>query len=462
MNRAYVTCWALFICITLSGYGTGALAQDSQGVEAELKRLREQNRVLQEQVDTQKHALDQLEKRLGDLERRQQAQPETGGAGGGAPASSTPTPTGAEPGGRDGVPSSGVLTRSVSGDKLIFSGEGGIAYFRQDSEGMFKHNDLRVDEAKLFMDAKIWGDVYGFAELNLIQREDSDEKFALGELYIDFEGVSKLWGSDRMLNLRAGRIDIPFGEEYLVRDAIDNPLISHSLSDMWGVDEGVEVYGSLGKFQYVLAVQNGSHPILRDYDSDKAIVGRLSYDPRKWLHLSGSAMRTGALDVQRDKMSELWFGNGFLRALGPTNTTTSFRGDVLEGDLRVQWKTGHVKGAGGWLLEGDNDTVTRNGRDAYYYYVESVQQIIGGLYGVGRWSHIMAPGGMPLVGAGEFGRRFFGNLTDELTRLSLGLGYRWSRDLVFKVEYTLNRGSELGGRARDKEDLFGAEIGFRF
>lgn len=74
----------------------------------------------------------------------------------------------------------------------------------------------------------------------------------------------------------------------------------------------------------------------------------------------------------------------------------------------------------------------------------------------------MAPGGMPLVGAGEFGRRFFGNLTDELTRLSLGLGYRWSRDLVFKVEYSLNRGSELGGRARDKEDLFGAEIGFRF
>ena len=39
---------------------------------------------------------------------------------------------------------------------------------------------------------------------------------------------------------------------------------------------------------------------------------------------------------------------------------------------------------------------------------------------------------------------------------------RWSRDLVFKVEYSLNRGQELGGKPRDHEDLVAAEVALRF
>ena len=41
-------------------------------------------------------------------------------------------------------------------------------------------------------------------------------------------------------------MNLPFGEEYQVRNAIDNPLVTHSLSDVWGIDEGVQVYGTLG------------------------------------------------------------------------------------------------------------------------------------------------------------------------------------------------------------------------
>ena len=77
-----------------------------------------------------------------------------------------------------------------------------------------------------------------------------------------------------MLNVRAGRIDVPFGEEYLMRDAIDNPLISHSLPDIWGVDEGIELYGAAGKFSYVVAVQNGGIPATRDFTSPP---GRLAH-----------------------------------------------------------------------------------------------------------------------------------------------------------------------------------------
>src|SRR5207249_4163581 len=124
-------------------------------------------------------------------------------------------------------------------------------------------------------------DVYFFGELNLMTRETSDLELKLGELYLDFENVSKLWNRERMLNVRAGRMYIPFGEEYLVRYAIDNPLISHSLSDLWGVDEGLELYGNIGKVSYVVAVQSGGPSGGRDYTADKSVAGRISFDPAK-------------------------------------------------------------------------------------------------------------------------------------------------------------------------------------
>ena len=41
--------------------------------------------------------------------------------------------------------------------------------------------------------------------------------FQIGELYVDFEGLGAGWGRPESLNFRAGSLNIPFGEEYLVR-----------------------------------------------------------------------------------------------------------------------------------------------------------------------------------------------------------------------------------------------------
>jgi len=85
----------------------------------------------------------------------------------------------------------------------------------------------------LFIEAPIWNEVYFFTELNLAEPELADLNLRVGELYLDFENISQLWGGDRMLNARVGRFYIPFGEEYLNRFAIDNPLVSRSLTDIW-------------------------------------------------------------------------------------------------------------------------------------------------------------------------------------------------------------------------------------
>ena len=106
------------------------------------------------------------------------------------------------------------------------------------------NSTFRIDEARLFVEAPVWDDIYFYTELDLATRESTSLMLNVGELYLDFENVSKLWDRERLLNFRAGRFYIPFGEEYTRRFAIDNPLISHSVSDIWGSDDGVEIYGN--------------------------------------------------------------------------------------------------------------------------------------------------------------------------------------------------------------------------
>jgi hypothetical protein len=412
------------------------LGADGPVTQDQLKQLQRQNELLEQQVRKQQQLIDDLTGKVATLERKQS----TDGA--------EPEPTAAKP-------------RGFSLGNLHFSGQGGVAFFRSEAHGPAPNSEFRIDEAKLFVEAPLWNDTYFFAELNITTRESRDTYLEPGELYVDFENISRLWNRDRQVNLRIGRLDIPFGEEYLTRDAIDNPLISHSLSDLWGVDEGVELYGTIAGVSYVVAVQNGGHPALRDFNEDKSIAARLSYDPARWLHLSGSAMRTGALDVRGDKFSELWFGNDFIRSLAPA-TTTRFEANLLEADVHARWAQGHVKGAGGYLKYDDDDPLSNNQREVYYYYVEALQHLTRQLYAAGRWSQVLAPDGFSIVGDGDSSDYSIDNLTENLWRLSLGLGWRWNQNLLLKAEYTFNQGKTLAGEERRHENIAAAEVAFRF
>lgn len=418
---------ALALCLAS---GAAAAAAGPRTVEERLRALEAQNRRLQEQVQEQQEVISGL------LERADEAPPP-----------SDPAPP---------------VFGGIQAGRLHISGEGGVAYFHTGSEGAHPHGSFRVDEAKLFLEAPLWTGTYFFSELDLTTRETNEEFFRLGELYVDFENVLRRWTDSRALNLRFGRIDIPFGEEYQVRDVIDNPLISHSLSDLWGVDEGIEIYGSLGQFSYVAAVQNGGHPILRDADGDKSFAGRIGWDPSRWLHFSASAMRTGNLHPEDDGLSEMWFGNGFFRSLGAEDTTTRFDANLFELDAQAFWSSGHLKLAGGYIEYDDDDQAADQRRDAWYYYADGKQDIWGKLYGAARFSHIIANDGLPLVGHGRFGRFFYGPLSTELWRLSLGLGYTWNERLVTKIEYTFEEGELLGGAPRENQNFLGAQVGFQF
>jgi hypothetical protein len=417
-------------------------AAEEPDLHKQLRLLEQQNERFQEQMRTQQLLIEDLSRKVAELQAN-----------------------GDE---RSGVRSSSAMAERVDSPaqftmgKLHIGGEGAVGFFHSQPQGQFPNHEFRADEAKLFIEAPIWNDVYFFSEIEFFTREEFGPNLRAGELYLDVENVSRLWDQDSQLNLRIGRFDIPFGEEYLARDAIDNPLISHSLMDLWGIDEGVELYGSFDKLQYVLAVQNGGHHSSRDFNSDKAVIARVGFDPAHWLHFSVSAMRTGKLDVEQDGVSELWLGPGLVYSLGSANTTV-FEANLLQGDVQLKFPRTTLKAAGGVLQYKDDDPTANNRRELYYYQLEGVQSLYKGLYAAARWSQVWAGDGFPLAGIGDANTYAFGTeLTEELWLLSLGLGYRLSNQMVLKSEYSFQRGKTIQGTTRDREDLFAVTVVYAF
>lgn len=424
---------ALFLVV--SACALRLSAEDAPTLAEVVAQLRQQNQQLQEQLQKQNAAIESLNRKVATLEDK-------------------------STGNSDGAASSQAAGfGSAVSSKVRLSGEGAVGFFNTGSKGLFPNSEFRVDEARLFLDAAVHEDVYGFLELQLATTEGADLNAKLGEAYLDFESVSKLWGKEGQLGIRLGRMDVPFGEEYLYRDAIDNPLVSHSVADFWGIDEGVELYGAVGTVNYVFAVQNAGVSTTRDFDGDKSVVLRLSGDPAKWLHLGASVMRTGNLGP--DDWSEIWIGNGIFSPIGSTNVT-KFHVNLAQGDVRVRLPHGHLHFAGGYARYDDNEPGGSNRRDFWFWSAEGVHNFTPKFYAGARFSQMWVEDGYPLPGQGDFGQYYFGDLTEELWRLSLGVGYRLSENLVLKTEYSFERGRTLGGDPRNHEDMFSAVAAFKF
>jgi hypothetical protein len=427
MNRTTLANGAAAILLAAGS----AICTRAQSIEDRLRALEAKNETLRQQLAGQQSTIDDLKRRLGE----------------------TPSiSTGSAPSKKTGADFGPVH----------ISGEGGVGYFHTGNDGQYPTGSFRFDEAKLFLESPVWKDTYVYGELDLVTREANDEFFHLGEFYIDFENILRHWTDKSWLNLRVGRVYIPFGEEYNSRYVIDNPLISHSLSDIWGVDEGVEIYGSGYGFDYALAVQNGGHPTLHDFTDDKSFAGRIGYNFDQRARVSFSGMRTGKISAVNDMFSETWFGGGFFRAIGQPASTATFDAQLFELDAQTFWKSGHLKLAGGYFQYDDDDSSADNSRDGYYYYVEGVQNLTKKIYSAARFSQIHSGEGMPILGHGNWGKYYFGALTHDVWRLSIGLGYKFSDNLVGKIEYTIEQGELQGGMDRGHNNFLGAELGFKF
>ena len=207
---------------------------------------------------------------------------------------------------------------------------------------------------------------------------------------------------------------------------------------------------------------NGGHPTFRDANEDKAVTGRIGYEPFSWLRASISASRSGDLDVNGDRISAQYFGNGFFFPLGEGETTDSFNVGLLQADVELSWRSGRLWGGGGYIDFEESGPEAVKDHTGSYFQLGMVQTIYGDLYGAGRFSQIFANDGFAIVGQGSIENFKESELTDNLWRLSLGLGYRLNAHVVLKAEFSMERGEDILGNDLKDRDMIGLQLAFGF
>jgi hypothetical protein len=429
---------------------SAAGAADLDSLEAELRALRGQNAALKQQVDRQQAMIDELGRRYAELRGAKPA------AGGMEPRLVAPVAAAPKPSTETPVPPPAAPPNKIG--KLHLSGEGAVAYFGGQKNALFARDVFRLDEMKVFMEAALGGNSYLFSEIDVFNRDSNSGAWRTGELYLELEGVSRLWGREGQMTLRLGRVDIPFAEEYAQRDAVDNPLISHSVADFWGVDEGLEAFGSVGALQYVLAVQNGSNNAAFDFTPSKAATLRVGFEPVPGLHVSLSGLRTGRIAQTGDVRAEFWFGNDWIRRR-TGSLAANFWADGIGADVRRTFRSGHIAVSAGRIRYRDDDPSKRFSTSADYASAEGVAKVSRQLHFGARFSLVDSERGFNLPGDGQSPSP---RLTEYLWRLSLGGGYQLTPQLLLKGEYSLNRGRWLGGSLRESEDQVATEAVFKF
>ena len=215
---------------------------------------------------------------------------------------------------------------------ISLSGFGAVEYIDSGASGSKPFGGFGIRESSLFLEAKAWDDVALFLEIQVNRLGKDKELFVrTGEAHVLWRNVLERWGED-LLHLKAGRVDIPFGEDYLWQDAIDNPLISFAAAYPYGFDEGIVLFGTMRGVGWIAAVTDGTDDRSVEENRDKARQSESCMDGRcRAFYVSASAMRTG-----RTSESALEFG-------GQPSRTGRHRSDV---DARQEPEPRGGRGAG--------------------------------------------------------------------------------------------------------------------
>jgi len=318
-------------------------------------------------------------------------------------------------------------------------GFGSAGYYDTGSNGTMPEGTFAIKEASLFVHADVWQDVEMFIELQTNRLGKDDQLFTrTGEVHVHFRNL-KL--SDSLqVGIKVGRFDIPFGEEYLWQDAIDNPLITNSASYVYGWDEGVLGYADIGGATVIAAVTDGTDARSEEDNSSKAFNLKISGKPTDNLYLSFSAMSNG--DAEK---SAVEFGGSHFQPVGASHTSTlgasaetMVNGSLfqLDGKYDLFGNLGYISAFVGTAQQDDDDSAFE--RDFRWYGAEIYSELSGGWYAVARYSEIGTYDGDEgyhfdgKIYAG--GNSSFGYDTKRFRRLGVGVGFDPNPRVRVKIE----------------------------
>lgn len=313
---------------------------------------------------------------------------------------------------------------------LDISGFASAGYYDTGSAGTRPNGGFEIKEVSLFVTAEVWGNIDFFMELQANRLGKDEDKFTrTGEVYVHFHDVAVTDGF--RVGIKLGRIDIPFGEEYLWQDAIDNPFITNSAAYPYGWDEGILVYGNYRGLGWIAAITDGTDERSAEENSDKAVNLKVYGSPTESLDLSLSVMTNGSVSK-----SAIEFGGSHFRPVGAAHQSTvgaspsaDVDADLMEIDARYAFRVAnrdaYIALAVGAAKATDSDTDFD--RDFRWVFVEPFVQLNHDWYAAFRFSEIgtynSAQGyhfdGKTIAG----GNAAFGYDTRRFRRTSVGVGW---------------------------------------
>ncbi len=353
---------------------------------------------------------------------------------------------------------------------LEIHGFGAAGYYDTGSNGAVPSGSFSIKEASLFIYADVWEDIELFVEFQTNRLGKDDQLFTrTGEVYVHFRDlIDNGW---LRLGLKAGRMDIPFGEEYLWQDAIDNPMITNSASYPYGWDEGLLIYGDIGRASFVAAIADGTDERSAEDDPEKAVNLKIGFDVSQSIAVSFSAMRNG-----NAAKSAMEFGGSHFEPVGASHVSSigASNSETVDGTLyQVDGKFGfaddraYVAVNVGQAKQDDDEAAFD--RDFRWYGIEAFYQLSPAWYAIGRVSEIGtydANEGYHFDGKiYANGNSAFGYDTRSFRRFGIGLGFQPNprTRIKFEVgrdEFELIDASTLGGTG--SRGFAGAEIAVGF
>lgn len=373
----------------------------------------------------------------------------------------------------DGLgPGEHVLERAWWNNVAV-SGFAAAGFYDTGAAGTREHGGFEIKETTVFVEADVWSDVSVFLELQTNRLGADDAKFVrTGEVYLWLHNLG--WFDSAPIGIKLGRIDLPFGEEYLTQDAIDNLLITTSAAYPYGWDEGVLVYGGTAAFGWIIALTDGTDTRSRDDNGEKAVNLKLHSRLGDAAYASLSYMRNGGTGE-----SALEFGGSHLEPIGQVGPSSlgisaSERVDAQLGQIDVQLDFRPLDLPAALALNYGmaelDDEDARFDRGLRWYAIEPYLQLGPAWYLAFRFSEIATDDddegfhfdGKTFAG----GNTSFGDDANRFRRWAAGLGWRPNSRVRAKLEvgadaYRLIDASTFRPRNTDRR-FVGLEVAVGF
>jgi len=324
--------------------------------------------------------------------------------------------------------------------KFKIKGRVAAGYYNSEDDGNFPKGSFEIPEAKIQF-------LFQPDDINtVIMRMDlNNAKFnTIDYLYLETK-LDKLFNIDLPVYSRLGRFKIDFGEETFSNNPVESVLPSNSASNVSGNDEGLLLKANLSKnFSVSLSILNGNEGVGSDNNGPKALSTKFSYEFSNF-YISGSFYNSFSL---KDKNSEIKIAGLNSPPIGTSDWKRSF----FEIDFRYDYKKGKIlnppsysdskgiiRSAYGIFKD---DIKNGNDRDGWYGFVEGTLNLTDKLYFAARYSIVELDDGIIA--------KLNGIDSNKYERLSIGFGYRITKQTIFKFSYDFNR-----EKPEDKDnDLF--------